>query len=336
MYTKIKKEILLASLFLILYIFVCVYIQYGKISEFNSLPSPIYGGDLYYQMGSIIHILDRGNPFESSSIRNTIPGYLPLYSFSCAQFCNIFNFDVLHCMFYFSLFIFAISAILYFFVFKVIFNDNYIAILGSIIANKLSKYPILKYTPFTSQITLPLFILTLFLSYKNKKPLFYLLLGISYGMLAISHVVCFAGATITLLAFFFSEIIGYKKSKIVIKISTSHIKNYTILFLSALPLIMLYWYKPLFLYHLNIKTNVVSLSSAGSFHNPEVQIKFFLNSIKRWLFNFDSVFYATITILVWIGIYSFYRKREESANSIKRFILIFFKRFIALSIFTLL
>jgi len=306
-------------LFLIIYIIVGVYVQYNGIIKFNSLPSPIYGGDYYYQMGSIIHVIEGGNPLESSSIQNTIPGYLPLYSYLCAHFCNIFNFNALSCMFYFSLFLFIISSFLYFFTFKIIFNNNSTAVLGSIIANNLTTYPILKYTPFTHQIMLPLFILFLYLSYKEKKLSFYLLLGLTYGFLAISHTVCFVGATIILLIFFLSEIISFKKTKIIFKIYKSTLKNYFILFLAALPISMLYWYKPLFLYHLNTKTDIVHWAGAGALYKLDVQIDFLLNSIKQYLFNFNTLFFSIVTILTWIGIYIFYKKESET----KKFILLF-------------
>ncbi|WP_064496719.1 hypothetical protein [Methanocaldococcus jannaschii] len=121
-------------LLLVLYIALGVFIQYNGISEFKSLPSPIYGGDYYYQMGVIWHIRDGGNPLESSSMIGGMPGYLPLYAYLCAKFCDLLNLDTMKGILYFSVVLFIMTSVIWFYLFRVLFKDDWVALIEVVLA----------------------------------------------------------------------------------------------------------------------------------------------------------------------------------------------------------
>ena len=292
--------------------------QFKGISSFNQLPSPIYGGDYYYQMGSVNHIRYGGNPFESSSMVGGIPGYLPLYGLLCAGFCNVFNFDTLHGMLYFSIVIFVVACIVWFCLFRTLFKDKWIALIGVLLANGINYYPILKYTPFTQKIMLPLFILFLYLAIKEKTMIYYALLGVIYGLLALSHTICFIGATFLILTFIIYEL--YKKYEInksygITQYMKNIVKSWGIFWIISIPITLLYWYKPLFVYHLH-QTNKMLLWNVGTdWGNLKEQMRFLFDSIYTYLLNFNSSYSSILTILAWIGIYGYYNSKSDDLKN---------------------
>ncbi|XRO77707.1 hypothetical protein ACO3VM_04035 [Methanocaldococcus sp. 10A] len=307
----------LSILLLILYIILGAFIQYNGVSQFKSLPSPIYGGDYYYQMGVIWHIREGGNPLESSSMLGGMPGYLPVYGYLCAKFCDLFNLDTMKGMFYFSIVIFIVSSVIWFYLFRVLFKDDWIALIGVVLANGISSYPILKYTSFTHQIMVPLFVIALYLAFKERKIIYYALLGVIYGLLTLSHMVAFVGATLILLTFFVYEI--YKNRDKIIDYLKENIIKWGVFGIIAVPILMLYWYKPLFIYHLHSSYDRIHMDVID-FGRLDVQISFLFDMIKTYLLNFSSIGAIISTLLVWLGIYTYYK----SENSIeKEFIKIF-------------
>ena len=304
-------------LLLILYIILGMFIQYNGISEFKSLPSPIYGGDYYYQMGVIWHIREGGNPLESSSMIGGMPGYLPVYGYLCAKFCDLFNLDTMKGMFYFSIVLFVVASVIWFYLFRVLFKDDWIALIGVVLANGINAYPILKYTPFTHQIMIPLFILALYLAFKERRIIYYALLGLVYGLLTLSHMVAFVGATLIILTFLIYEI--YKNKDDILSYLKENVKNWGIFGVVALPILMLYWYKPIFVYHLHRPYDRLHMDVID-FGRLDVQISFLIEMIKTYLLNFSSIGGFINTILVWIGLYAFYNSKEDA---LKEFIKVF-------------
>ncbi len=304
METSYKKN--WALYLLILYILIGLIIQYNGISQFKSLPSPIYGGDYYYQMGVIFHIREGGNPLVSSSMLGGMPGYLPVYAFLCAKFCDLLNLPTMKGMFLFSLILFVISSLIWFYFFKKIFKDSYIALIGTILANSLGIYPILKYTIFTHQIMIPLFLLFLFLSYKRANLSSFILLGLVYGLLTLSHMVAFVGASIIIFVYFIFRLYKSIKNKNI----KSELKNWLVFFMVSLPILMLYWYKPLFVYHLHYPYDRLHMDVID-FSRLSVQINFLVDIIKKYFFNFSSILNIIKTILMWTGIYALFIIKDK-------------------------
>ncbi|MBA2859151.1 hypothetical protein HNP93_001852 [Methanococcus maripaludis] len=308
-------KLTLPTILVIFYILFGLFLQYNGTSEFQSLPSPLYGGDYYYQMGSVTHILSGGNPFESSSMIGGIPGYLPLYGILCAGFCKIFGLTALQGMIYFSLVIFTFGSVIWYYTFTKIFKNEWISLIGVVLANGISIYPILKYTPFTKQIMIPLFIVLLYSTYTNKKMVNYGLLGIVYGLLAISHTVAFVGATLIIATFLMYEI--YKKYELnkisgITEYLKENWKNLGSFTLFGIPLSMLYWYKPLFVLHLFRPYDRIHMDTSD-FGMLSVQIKFVIDNIVHYLFNTASILGIFLSIILIGGLISIY-KLNDSKN----------------------
>ncbi|MBA2864906.1 hypothetical protein [Methanococcus maripaludis] len=320
----IISKLKLPYLMLMSYIILGLSLQFFEVSGFQALPSSLYGGDYYYQMGSVNHILSGGNPFESSSMIGGIPGYLPLYGILCAGFCKLFGLDAFNGMIYFSLVIFVVSSAIWFNTFKKIFKNEWVSVIGVVLANGISIYPILKYTEFTRQIMIPLFILALYLTFTSKKPLNYAFLGMIYGLLAISHTVAFVGATLTIATFIIYEL--YKKyNSDKIKGIKSYLienwKNLSTFGIFGASISMLYWYKPIFVYKLSSfydRTHMDTLDVG----DQSIQLAFVKNSFFNYFLNFNSPIGTFTSLLVIYGTLSLVFKRnsdEYSKNFIKLF-----------------
>lgn len=52
--TFVTKEKMILGLLIIVFL----YLAQGYISSMKTLPSPIYGGDYYYQLGQIYHMYE--------------------------------------------------------------------------------------------------------------------------------------------------------------------------------------------------------------------------------------------------------------------------------------
>ncbi|MBW3016862.1 hypothetical protein KY316_00685, partial [Candidatus Woesearchaeota archaeon] len=62
-----------------LFIFFTI-LHFMLVSPLKSLPSPLYGGDYYYQLGATNHVKYGGNPLSSPNIKGALPVYFVLYS----------------------------------------------------------------------------------------------------------------------------------------------------------------------------------------------------------------------------------------------------------------
>ena len=307
---KYNKLIILSLLFI--YITIGAFLQLRVSSNFKSLPSPLYGGDYYCQAGSINHIRYGGNPLESSSMQGGIPGYLPVYGMLVAYFANFFHLDTFKAMFYFSVIIFVLSSLIWFYLFKLIFGDNWIALVGTLLANNMEF--VLKYTDFSRAIMLPLFIIYLYKIFKDRRINDYVILGVIYGLMTLSHMVMFVGATLIMLLFVLYEFYEkYKEEKMkgVKSFFKQEFKGWLILALVSSPILMLYWYKPLFIYHLHRVNKMLIWNVNINLSTFGLRLAFLFKTLHSYLFNFNFPVNAFVMILIWISFFAFYTMKKK-------------------------
>src|SRR3989344_4977975 len=86
----------------LIFLVIVAFYSVNLISNMKQLASPLYGGDHYFQLGSVNHILDGGNPFAGSNVIGTLPGYLPLYGMIVAYTSKLLGLDGIQGMKLFS------------------------------------------------------------------------------------------------------------------------------------------------------------------------------------------------------------------------------------------
>ncbi len=174
---------LLALILLLLYT--------GKYFSYPNIPSPPYGGDYYHQLGYLIHTVDGGSVWESAAVAGEAPGYMPIYPLLGAVPFALFE-GLLG-----SLKAFYVVGILFIFLsyyaLLLLFSHHlpraYSALLAFSAILFLTPQPILKYTDLTQWVVGPLVLYAVFSFLKSSTWRNTLFLGLSFGLMALSHVI---------------------------------------------------------------------------------------------------------------------------------------------------
>lgn len=245
----------------ILFIVCAVYsaIGFGIYSGWAGLPSPIYGGDYYYQLGQINRMYETSPPewFGSSNGLGERPGYFPVYGILVTVFGKILALAPMQAMLYFNIMVPYLSVFAFFFLARELFNDERVAAVLALLLFPGSI--VMKYTSFTPLVVVPLFLLFLLRFYKEQKMETALPLGVLYGVLGLSHSSGFPIATALFLAI--SAYLLWKKRKGGEEISAGMMAPFAAAFALGLLISLIYWWEPLFVYHLqtNLQSEVWSL-----------------------------------------------------------------------------
>jgi len=315
------KNLRWQDLLLIGIILMYLFLQNGIISQYKALPSPIYGGDYYFQLGSINHIRYGGNPLGSSSVLDSEPGFFILYSSLVAVFANLLSLESIEAMFYFSQLLILTSFIVVYYFLYYLFKDKTLALLGVVIYLPITRFPVLKYTEFTIVLMMPLFFFSMFYLLKIRGLKSGVIAGIVYGLCAISHGAAFFVINIFFMLLFlymafFQYIIPNKDLKgdrIRIKLNLdksnlkrnlSHIlKLFLIVFVIGFSISLLYWFRPIFIYH--GKTSGV-VTASYPLTSPEYQSNFLMNFLRGNFLNFRNFITSFTSISFSVGVISLF------------------------------
>jgi hypothetical protein len=318
---KIKAD----SELLILLMLILVYtlLVSNLVLGFKQLPSPIYGGDYYIQMGVVCNVM-YNTPMHwfDGSIPGSKPGYLPIYAIVIGTFGKLLGLTPMQAMLYFNFFFPLITIIIAYFLFKKIFKDKRAAVLGVILFLPLTSFPILKYTYFTQYVMIPLFLYALFLFFDSQTIKNALLLGVMGGILSLSHGLGFA-IGMWLMGFSFLFLLLKQVSLSGCKIRKSHL---AIAAICIVPMIItfliaqIYWYKAMFVMKLKMVSRQAEWNT-NDFSNNAYKIIFLLNTlIERFfpVFQTTSLWKLVCGILAIAGLYAlvryFKRKEKESTE----------------------
>jgi len=295
------------------WLLIVLLIQLGfnalMLSGLLSLPSPIYGGDYYYQLGQTNHVKYGGNPVESATIPGSLPGYFVLYSAIAGKIARLLNLDAIQAEFLFSYVIVILSTlIVYTLVRKVVRSDDLIAALVAFAFFSVSQMPVVKYTNFSMLVMMPLFLLVLYKFVVDSSIQNSLLLGLVYGLVALSHGVAFISASLLFGATFLYYVLWRKNFKSLIP--------YVIALAVGLPIALIYWHAPFFVYHGEVSPHYDEWNT-DNWSDLAVQKKFVIDTVKSYLANFQNVKSMLVSLMTLVGIFVLFRK-----NSFIRFALI--------------
>jgi hypothetical protein len=289
-----KKQV--SALFLIILSAYIGYLNMGYLQVLISMPSPIYGGDYYYQMGNIYHFMQGGSFMESSSLYHALPTYAPIYSYIVALIANTFDISAFEAMKYSSVFFTIVSVFLWFFLFKKLFKENYPIIFIGLIFVAFQNSIILKYTDFAIAIHIPLFLMALYYFIYKRNIYTAALLGLVYGLSALTYTIMFVGVTLLLIMLFTYEIVDAWKGKALKSYFQTHYLTTITVIVVALPISLIYWYEPIFVNHLHMYYNRAKLDFLD-FGLATVQIGFFKNTFNQIFSNFSSFQNTLFTLL---------------------------------------
>ena len=291
-------------------------LNYLYLSPLESLPSPLYGGDYYYQLGQTSHFKFGGSPFDSSTILGALPGYFVLYTLGAGLIAKL-GFDVITAHFIFSYLILLLGGIVFYALVNKLFNSKTLGVVGVLVFFMADKFPILKYTPFAEMLIMPLVILLLFNFLKDSSRKNVLLLGVGYGLAGLTHSISFIGSTFLIFAAFLWYGLRTKGN---IK---SKLKPYVVVAIVGGLIAMAYWATPIFVYQGQTSLNY------NEWNNPDwsdsgFQFEFVKNVIKGGLFSFGNIivaFVSLFTLLGLIGLFLYKKSKEFGTESYLKFLL---------------
>ena len=296
--------------------------HYAIVKDYTALPSPIYGGDLYFQLGATNHVKYGGNPLDSSNVNGSLPAYFVTYSFLSGNIAKIFNTSALNAELILSYITLIVSLIVIYVLINKIFKNRYLAAICAIIYN-IPIEIVFKYTTLANRLVTLAIILALYVFLEKENYRNAIILGILYGVAGLTHSVLFMSISLLLAIVFPYYIIVRNKhhflKKDYKKIFQS-VAKYALVILIGVTIAMLWWFKPVFYYH-----------GATASHYTEIQqdsldkISQQLNAAKYMftaaLVNFHSavkIFYSLFIIAGFILLFA--TKNSEE----KRFISVLF------------
>jgi len=316
-----EKKISLILFLLIIFVF--LFLNYGLISKFKQLPSPIYGGDLYYHLGMMYHIFDGGSIFENSQLLNETPWAPFFYQLLIVIISKIFGISLMIANLYSSLFFMIISSVIVYFLSKEFFKDDFISLIPVCLI--LSNFPVFKYSYFTEVVVMPLFFYLLFKALKHNSKKYYILAGISFGLIGISHVMAFMMACVfVFITFFYLFFFGeFEEGKHAIKVSRkSFIINlsnlitnlinrryFFITIIIGLIISQLYWFKPIFFHRLST-ANKISEYDQTDFSSVNI-FEYTIKSLYEIFVRSDNIFYLILSIFSLLGLFYLILKKKS-------------------------
>ena len=317
---ELTKKIGWQDYLLIALIIFYIYSQISLISQYNALPSPILGGDYYYQLGHVNHIAEGGGLLKGSNIFGNLPGYLPFYSVLVVGFSLITGLEPMYAMLYFSPVLIAIAFFVMYLFLNRIFDNKEASLITLFLYITISSSFIFKYSKFTGFVLMPLFYLFLVRSYENNKLSDLIICGIILGLLGISHTIAFISGMAVLFVFLiYYNLVRFfdfkaKKLKIVKSDFNIAIKTFLIIFAIGFIIAQLYFFKPLFVYGLKTSPHYIEWNGLD-FSSGKVMWVFFVNTIKGTFFNFNG-FYIITSLLSIAGLALFIMSKKTAKSKI--------------------
>jgi hypothetical protein len=331
-FIKEEKGRLANYAILLAVIFFLLFINYLFIKPLISLPAPLYGGDYYFQLSQTNHVKYGGSPLESSNIVGALPSYFVVYSAFTGWIARIFSINAIQAEFGFSYIIIILSAIVIFFLSLKLFKNHLISIIAVLSLVTVTAFPIVKYTVMVEALLIPLLFLCIYNFITKKSLINSIILGIAYGLVGLGHAVAFmASSVLMVFVFIYFEILvnpdlKIRKIKETKKIDFRKLLRailpYVIVLAIALPIIMLWWFKPIFVYHGQTSLHQIDANNTD-WSQSSIQFNFLFDTLKTTFFNFANIYTIIFSLLNIAGLLAlFFLKTKNHQLRFVKFIIV--------------
>ena len=175
---------------LILIVGTFLFVEMSLFSQFSSLPSPVYGGDVYYHFGVINHIANGGFPLMNSQFLGEYAHYPWIFHLIVAMTSVVMSISTLTAAIYIPLLTTLLGAIISWQLGKRVFESKTFALLFAIYWTTW-QIPHAAASPFAELVIWPSFVL---LATYCKGIWSRILAGIALGLCGLAQVVTWIGA----------------------------------------------------------------------------------------------------------------------------------------------
>ena len=293
--------------------------HYVISSPLESLPSPIYGGDYYYQLGQTNHVKYGGSPLDSATINGALPGYFVLHSALSGGIAR-FGLSAIDATYFLSYLTIIASVGILFLLGKKFFGNNTLLVSILVLAFITPhKIPVLKYTDFAFLIMIPLFLLLLFNFLDNSSRKNGLFLGLVYGLIGLTHAVAFISASFLMLGviFYYGIWKNFRGDGLNISSIKQILNNYIPVFAVGIPIAMLYWWTPIFVHFGQTSLNYTEWNNQD-WGNFGFQIQFLWSTLKSYFLTFSSFQTALFSAFSLLGIVGLSMIKGRSKSGISK------------------
>ncbi|MEK6960929.1 MAG: hypothetical protein AABX47_07180 [Nanoarchaeota archaeon] len=283
-----------------LILLVClIVITYNLVSGFQQLPSPLYGGDVYFHFGVINNIYTGNAPWTHNQFLNEYAHYPWISHLLVALIAWITGMQIMTAAIFFPVVTTALAAVISYLLGIAVFKNRSIALLYSLYWSTF-QVPHTAASPFAELVIFPLFLLLLAKADDSLKSRVFA--GIGFGLCGLAQVVTWIGGIMTLTLLWawriISDHVRYENKRFAInpKGAIKTIWKQTAWFLPigivGLPIALLFWGPPLLIYHGVTPNNWSEYVSYG----PTLTIRIAFNSLKIWFFNSDTWMMLLLTL----------------------------------------
>lgn len=229
--------------------------QFSLFSKFTQLPGPVYGGDIYLHYGHTVNIHEGGSVFKSSHYINEWEHYPWLTHLSIALLAWIFFTTPLAVAIIYPIIIMAASGIVMYIIARKVFDEKIFALVAAVAWAAFGDIPSPTPTSVALKIMIPLTAYAIFTARSLRQRL---LAGLVFGLAGLQHVVAFLGSILFAAVCFFTRVfhshIRFEEGKLrIIKTGffasiAAEIKFFLPMAVVAVPVALLYWSFPIFVY----------------------------------------------------------------------------------------
>ena len=283
------------------FLFVSLVYVTAMLSQMKQLPGPLYGGDIYFHFGNVMHLFEGGSIFRSSHYLGEWQHYSWLLYLLIFATAKIFFMTPLRTAILFPIAIFALSLIVNYFLGQIVFKKKEIALLFAIAS---AAIPMSTPTSLETAVLLPLSLFVFFLLFKKEFSFRNsLLAGLIYGVMGLGHVAAFLAINLFLVLMAIAELIANRKEMPIPEI----LKKYAIVFAIGIPIAMLYWAPLIFVYH----GRTLNPWQEYAFYGLAGKGIFISSALKSAFFNFSSFSAVLITGFIVTGIFSLFFSKSR-------------------------
>ncbi|MCX6772299.1 MAG: hypothetical protein NTV88_00830 [Candidatus Micrarchaeota archaeon] len=318
---KMKKHVEEHGYGLPVYVLICLLLlslSFGIVSKYKQIPSPLYGGDYYKGLGDVTHIVDGGSVFESSQMKGEVPLAPGLYFLLVAIFTWASGMTAMAAMLNFALIVDLMTLAIFYYLVKELTGNNYLPALAVLLAFGYGFSPVIKYSFFSSVVSMPLFILAFYLFLRKPEMKSAAPTGLALGIAGLSNsqaffmafMIFFVAALVLLLP----KLFDFKTRKLTLDESSKDaLKLYAIIFAIGFLLSLLFWFRPIFIYH-GATPNDIQNITVPDVKNPTLLWGSVFDLFNNAILPFRSGVMMVFTLFNLLGIYYVWKTRKEFAS----------------------
>ena len=265
-----------------------IFLVLAVIVKFKSIPGPIYGGDLYFHNG-IAEAIYHGTPVFSDPTNLSGYAFYPwLYHAIVALLSIPLGSVMLTSIYVMPLVIITLSLAVVYKIGLEILNKAVLPIV--LLLPLVLTFPDAHPRTFLIMVTIPLFYLMFIRYLKRRAVNNALLVGIAWGFAGLTHVLGTFGIGSMILFVGFWEVVLEKRKE--------ELRNYVIMLITGVSILMLYWAPLILLYH--AQTPNPYQKYVMGYYTVSLFTKHFLFGL--FSINSDSL-YTILTIFTFVGLY---------------------------------